>query len=112
MKLVTAIIEPFKLDEVREALSAIGVQGITVTEVKGFGRQKGHTELYRGAEYVVDFLPKVKVEAAVADGLVERVIEAIESAARTGKIGDGKIFVFPLEQVIRIRTGETGADAL
>ncbi len=112
MKLVTAIIKPFKLDEVREALSAIGVQGITVTEVKGFGRQKGHTELYRGAEYVVDFLPKVKVEAAVADELVERVIEAIESAARTGKIGDGKIFVFPLEQVIRIRTGETGADAL
>jgi len=112
MKLVTAIAKPFKLDEVREALSAIGVQGITVTEVKGFGRQKGHTELYRGAEYVVDFLPKVKVEVAVADELVERVIEAIESAARTGKIGDGKIFVFPLEQVIRIRTGETGADAL
>jgi len=112
MKLVTAIVKPFKLDEVREALSAIGVQGITVTEVKGFGRQKGHTELYRGAEYVVDFLPKVKVEVAVADELVERVIEAIESAARTGKIGDGKIFVFPLEQVIRIRTGETGADAL
>ncbi|MDM7462311.1 MAG: P-II family nitrogen regulator, partial [Tepidimonas taiwanensis] len=103
---------PFKLDEVREALSAIGVQGITVTEVKGFGRQKGHTELYRGAEYVVDFLPKVKVEAAVSDELVERVVEAIEGAARTGKIGDGKIFVFPLEQVIRIRTGETGADAL
>ena len=112
MKLVTAIIKPFKLDEVREALSAIGVQGITVTEVKGFGRQKGHTELYRGAEYVVDFLPKVKVEAAVSDELAERVIEAIESAARTGKIGDGKIFVFPIEQVIRIRTGETGADAL
>ncbi|MCX7692521.1 P-II family nitrogen regulator [Tepidimonas taiwanensis] len=112
MKLVTAIIKPFKLDEVREALSAIGVQGITVTEVKGFGRQKGHTELYRGAEYVVDFLPKVKVEAAVSDELVERVVEAIEGAARTGKIGDGKIFVFPLEQVIRIRTGETGADAL
>ena len=112
MKLVTAIIKPFKLDEVREALSAIGVQGITVTEVKGFGRQKGHTELYRGAEYVVDFLPKVKVEAAITDDLVERVIEAIEKAANTGKIGDGKIFVFNLEQVVRIRTGETGAQAL
>jgi nitrogen regulatory protein P-II 2 len=112
MKLVSAIIKPFKLDEVRESLSSIGVQGITVTEVKGFGRQKGHTELYRGAEYVVDFLPKVKVEAAVADELVDRVIEAIENAARTGKIGDGKIFVFPLEQVIRIRTGETGKEAL
>jgi nitrogen regulatory protein P-II 2 len=112
MKLVSAIIKPFKLDEVREALSQIGVQGITVTEVKGFGRQKGHTELYRGAEYVVDFLPKVKVEAAVADELVEQVIEAIESAARTGKIGDGKIFVFPIEQVVRIRTGETGSEAL
>jgi nitrogen regulatory protein P-II 2 len=112
MKLVTAIIKPFKLDEVREALSAIGVQGITVTEVKGFGRQKGHTELYRGAEYVVDFLPKVKVEAALAEDLVDRAIEAIEKAARTGKIGDGKIFVFPLEQVVRIRTGETGAQAL
>ena len=112
MKLVTAIIKPFKLDEVREALSGIGVQGITVTEVKGFGRQKGHTELYRGAEYVVDFLPKVKVEAAVADELIGQVIEAIEGAARTGKIGDGKIFVSPIEQVIRIRTGETGADAL
>jgi nitrogen regulatory protein P-II 2 len=112
MKLVTAIIKPFKLDEVREALSVMGVQGITVTEVKGFGRQKGHTELYRGAEYVVDFLPKVKIEAAVADDLVDRVIEAIESAARTGKIGDGKIFVFPLEQVVRIRTGETGKEAL
>ncbi|PKO61372.1 MAG: transcriptional regulator [Betaproteobacteria bacterium HGW-Betaproteobacteria-18] len=112
MKLVTAIIKPFKLDEVREALSGIGVQGITVTEVKGFGRQKGHTELYRGAEYVVDFLPKVKVEAAVADELVERVIETIEGAARTGKIGDGKIFVTPIEQVIRIRTGETGVEAL
>ena len=112
MKLVSAIIKPFKLDEVREALSQIGVQGITVTEVKGFGRQKGHTELYRGAEYVVDFLPKVKVEAAVDDALVERVIEAIESAARTGKIGDGKIFVFPIEQVVRIRTGETGTEAL
>ncbi|MEN9843456.1 MAG: hypothetical protein RLZZ612_1285 [Pseudomonadota bacterium] len=112
MKLVSAIIKPFKLDEVRESLSSMGVQGITVTEVKGFGRQKGHTELYRGAEYVVDFLPKVKVEAAVADELVDRVIEAIETAARTGKIGDGKIFVFPLEQVIRIRTGETGKEAL
>ena len=112
MKLVTAIIKPFKLDEVREALSAIGVQGITVTEVKGFGRQKGHTELYRGAEYVVDFLPKVKIEAALADALVERAIEAIEKAANTGKIGDGKIFVFDLLQVVRIRTGETGADAL
>jgi nitrogen regulatory protein P-II 2 len=110
--MVTAIIKPFKLDEVREALSNIGVQGITVTEVKGFGRQKGHTELYRGAEYVVDFLPKVKVEAAVDDAVVDRVIEAIESAARTGKIGDGKIFVMPLEQVLRIRTGETGQDAL
>jgi len=112
MKMVTAIVKPFKLDEVREALSAIGVQGVTVTEVKGFGRQKGHTELYRGAEYVVDFLPKVKIEAAVDDSRVERVIEAIETAARTGKIGDGKIFVFPLEQVLRIRTGETGKDAL
>ena len=112
MKLVTAIIKPFKLDEVREALSGIGVQGITVTEVKGFGRQKGHTELYRGAEYVVDFLPKVKVEAAVDDAIVERVIEAIESGARTGKIGDGKIFVYDLQQVVRIRTGETGPAAL
>ena len=112
MKLVTAIIKPFKLDEVREALSGIGVQGITVTEVKGFGHQKGHTELYRGAEYVVDFLPKVKVEAAVDDSLVDRVIETIEGAARTGKIGDGKIFVTPLEQVVRIRTGETGKEAL
>ncbi|MBU6194677.1 MAG: P-II family nitrogen regulator [Betaproteobacteria bacterium] len=112
MKMVTAIVKPFKLDEVREALSALGVQGLTVTEVKGFGRQKGHTELYRGAEYVVDFLPKVKVEAAVDDAIVDRVIEAIESAARTGKIGDGKIFVSPLEQVLRIRTGETGKDAL
>jgi len=112
MKLVTAIIKPFKLDEVREALSAIGVQGITVTEVKGFGRQKGHTELYRGAEYVVDFLPKVKIEAAVNDDLIDRVIEAVEKAANTGKIGDGKIFVFDLLQVVRIRTGETGADAL
>ena len=112
MKLVTAIIKPFKLDEVREALSAIGVQGITVTEVKGFGRQKGHTELYRGAEYVVDFLPKVKIEAALTDDLVERAIEAIEKAANTGKIGDGKIFVFDLLQVVRIRTGETGANAI
>ena len=112
MKMVTAIVKPFKLDEVREALSSIGVQGITVTEVKGFGRQKGHTELYRGAEYVVDFLPKVKIEAAVDNSIVDRVIEAIESAARTGKIGDGKIFVSALEQVVRIRTGETGKDAL
>ena len=112
MKMVTAIVKPFKLDEVREALSGIGVQGISVTEVKGFGRQKGHTELYRGAEYVVDFLPKVKIEAAVDESIVERVIEAIEAAARTGKIGDGKIFVSTLEQVVRIRTGETGKDAL
>jgi len=112
MKLVTAIIKPFKLDEVREALSAIGVQGITVTEVKGFGRQKGHTELYRGAEYVVDFLPKIKIEVAIKNDLLEQVIEAIEKSANTGKIGDGKVFVFDLEQVIRIRTGETGADAL
>jgi nitrogen regulatory protein P-II 2 len=112
MKMVTAIIKPFKLDEVREALSAIGVQGITVTEVKGFGRQKGHTELYRGAEYVVDFLPKVKVEAAIQDSLLDQVIEAIEKSAGTGKIGDGKIFVFDVEQVIRIRTGETGEEAL
>jgi len=128
MKLVTAVIKPFKLDEVREALSAIGVQGITVTEVKGFGRQKGHTELYRGAEYVVDFLPKVKIEAAIKTELLDQVIEAIEAAiktelldqvieaieksANTGKIGDGKIFVFDLEQVVRIRTGETGAEAL
>jgi nitrogen regulatory protein P-II 2 len=111
MKMVTAIVKPFKLDEVREALSGIGVQGITVTEVKGFGRQKGHTELYRGAEYVVDFLPKVKIEAAVDDAIVDRVIEAIEASARTGKIGDGKIFVSALEQVVRIRTGETGKDA-
>ena len=112
MKLIAAVIKPFKLDDVREALSEVGAQGITVTEVKGFGRQKGHTELYRGAEYVVDFLPKVKIEAAIADDLVERVIEAIEGAARTGKIGDGKIFVSALEQVVRIRTGETGQDAL
>ncbi len=112
MKLVTAIIKPFKLDEVREALSAIGVQGVTVTEVKGFGRQKGHTELYRGAEYVVDFLPKVKVEAAIKDEMLDQVIEAVEKSASTGKIGDGKIFVFEVEQVIRIRTGESGVDAL
>ena len=112
MKLITAIIKPFKLDEVREALSEVGVSGITVSEVKGFGRQKGHTELYRGAEYVVDFLPKVKIEAAVEDGILERAIEAIEKSARTGKIGDGKIFVSPVEHVIRIRTGETGASAL
>ncbi len=112
MKLVTAIIKPFKLDEVREALSAIGVQGITVTEVKGFGRQKGHTELYRGAEYVVDFLPKVKIDVAIADDQLDRVIEAITKAANTGKIGDGKIFVVNLEQAIRIRTGETGTDAV
>ena len=112
MKLVTAIIKPFKLDDVREGLSEIGVQGITVTEVKGFGRQKGHTELYRGAEYVVDFLPKVKLEAAVATDMVDKVIEAISKAANTGKIGDGKIFVSSLEQTVRIRTGETGPDAL
>ena len=112
MKLVTAIIKPFKLDDVREALSDIGVQGVTVTEVKGFGRQKGHTELYRGAEYVVDFLPKVKIEAAVDDGMVDQVIEAISNSANTGKIGDGKIFVVNLEQAIRIRTGETGSEAL
>ena len=112
MKLITAIIKPFKLDEVREALSEINVQGMTVTEVKGFGRQKGHTELYRGAEYVVDFLPKIKIEAAVDDVLVDQVIDTIQGAARTGKIGDGKIFVSDLNQVIRIRTGETGNDAL
>jgi nitrogen regulatory protein P-II 2 len=112
MKLVTAIIKPFKLDDVRESLSDIGVQGITVSEVKGFGRQKGHTELYRGAEYVVDFLPKVKVEIAIGDDMVEQVIEAITKAANSGKIGDGKIFVSPLEQVIRIRTGETGESAI
>ena len=112
MKLITAIIKPFKLDEVREALADTGVTGLTVTEVKGFGRQKGHTELYRGAEYVVDFLPKVKVEAAVPDVLVERAIEAITKAARTGKIGDGKIFVCAVEQVVRIRTGETGESAI
>jgi nitrogen regulatory protein P-II 2 len=112
MKFITAIIKPFKLDEVREALSTIGVQGITVTEVKGFGRQKGHTELYRGAEYVVDFLPKVKIEIAIQDELLDQALESIEKAAATGKIGDGKIFVFDLEQVIRIRTGESGSDAL
>ncbi|HET6805098.1 MAG TPA: P-II family nitrogen regulator [Frateuria sp.] len=112
MKLVVAVIKPFKLDDVREALAEVGVQGITVTEVKGFGRQKGHTELYRGAEYVVDFLPKIKLEAAVADDQLERVIEAIQQSARTGKIGDGKIFVSPLEQVVRIRTGELDNDAL
>ncbi len=112
MKMVTAIIKPFKLDDVREALSDIGVQGITVTEVKGFGRQKGHTELYRGAEYVVDFLPKVKIEAAVKDDLVDQVIESIAKAANSGKIGDGKIFVSSVEQAVRIRTGESGDDAL
>ena len=112
MKFVSAIIKPFKLDEVREALAAVGVQGITVTEVKGFGRQKGHTELYRGAEYVVDFLPKVKLEIAIEDDQLDRVLESIEGAARTGKIGDGKIFVYDLEQVVRIRTGETGPAAL
>ena len=112
MKLVTAIIKPFKLDDVREALSEIGVQGITVTEVKGFGRQKGHTELYRGAEYVVDFLPKVKIEVGIADEQLDAVIDAITKAANTGKIGDGKIFVTALEQTIRIRTGETGNDAI
>ena len=112
MKLVTAIIKPFKLDDVREALSEIGVQGVTVTEVKGFGRQKGHTELYRGAEYVVDFLPKVKIDIATSDELLDQVIEAIANAAMTGKIGDGKIFVTPLEQAIRIRTGETGVEAI
>ena len=112
MKLVTAIIKPFKLDEVREALSAVGVSGVTVTEVKGFGRQKGHTELYRGAEYVVDFLPKVKIEVVLTDDMVEVAIEAIIAAARTDKIGDGKIFVYPVEQAVRIRTGETGDDAV
>ncbi|MGI9288203.1 MAG: P-II family nitrogen regulator [Pseudomonadales bacterium] len=112
MKMITAVVKPFKLDDVREALSDIGVQGITVTEVKGFGRQKGHTELYRGAEYVVDFLPKVKIEVAVATTLLDQTIEAISKAANTGKIGDGKIFVTALEQAIRIRTGETGEDAI
>jgi nitrogen regulatory protein P-II 2 len=112
MKFLTAVIKPFKLDDVRDALSAIGVQGLTVTEVKGFGRQKGHTELYRGAEYVVDFLPKVKIEIAIGDEQVEAAIEAIRKVTNTGKIGDGKIFVTELEQVIRIRTGETGPDAI
>jgi nitrogen regulatory protein P-II 2 len=112
MKLITAIVKPFKLDDVREALSSIGVQGITVTEVKGFGRQKGHTELYRGAEYVVDFLPKIKLDIAVGDEMLDQTVEAITTAASTGKIGDGKIFVTSLEQVIRIRTGETGAEAI
>ncbi|GGN29913.1 P-II family nitrogen regulator [Marinomonas sp. UCMA 3892] len=112
MKLITAIIKPFKLDDVREALSEIGVQGITVTEVKGFGRQKGHTELYRGAEYVVDFLPKVKIELAIADEMTDQVVEAITGAANTGKIGDGKIFIVNLEQAVRIRTGETGVEAV
>jgi nitrogen regulatory protein P-II 2 len=112
MKLVVAIIKPFKLDDVREALAEVGVQGITVTEVKGFGRQKGHTELYRGAEYVVDFLPKIKLEAAVPEDMVDRAVEAIQQSARTGKVGDGKIFVSTLEQVVRIRTGELDGDAL
>ncbi len=112
MKLITAIIKPFKLDDVREALSEVGVQGLTVTEVKGFGRQKGHTELYRGAEYVVDFLPKVKIEAAVDDAMAEQAIEAITKSANTGKVGDGKIFVTSLEEVVRIRTGETGPEAV
>jgi nitrogen regulatory protein P-II 2 len=112
MKLITAIIKPFKLDNVREALSEIGVQGITVTEIKGFGRQKGHTELYRGAEYVVDFLPKIKIEAAVTGDMADKVVDAIRIAANSGKIGDGKIFVCPIEQVVRIRTGETGREAL
>ena len=112
MKMITAIIKPFKLDDVREAVADIGIQGITVTEVKGFGRQRGHTELYRGAEYIVDFLPKAKIELAVADDLAEQVIEAIANAARTGKIGDGKIFVAELSQAIRIRTGETGSEAV
>ena len=112
MKLITAVVKPFKLDDVRNALSEIGVQGMTVTEVKGFGRQKGHTELYRGAEYVVDFLPKVKLEMAVADDIVEKAVEAITQAAQTGKIGDGKIFIQSLEEIVRIRTGETGIDAV
>ena len=112
MKMVMAIVKPFKLDDVREALAEVGVQGITVTEVKGFGRQRGHTELYRGAEYVVDFLPKIKIEVAVTDELLERVVEAIRKSANSGKIGDGKIFVWPLEQVVRIRTGELDMDAL
>lgn len=112
MKLVTAVIKPFKLDDVRNALSEVGVQGMTVTEVKGFGRQKGHTELYRGAEYVVDFLPKVKIELAIDDAMVEQAVEAITRSAQTGKIGDGKIFITPMDQIIRIRTGETGSDAV
>jgi nitrogen regulatory protein P-II 2 len=112
MKLITAVVKPFKLDDVRNALSEIGVQGMTVTEVKGFGRQKGHTELYRGAEYVVDFLPKVKLEMAVTDDIVDQVVEAVTRAAQTGKIGDGKIFIQPLEEIVRIRTGETGPDAV
>ncbi len=112
MKLITAIIKPFKLDDVREALSGVGVQGMTVTEVKGFGRQKGHTELYRGAEYVVDFLPKVKIEAAIDDDILEQAIEAISKSANTGKVGDGKIFVTALEEAVRIRTGETGPEAV
>lgn len=112
MKLISAIVKPFKLDEVREALASIGIQGMTVTDVRGFGRQKGHTELYRGAEYVVDFLPKTKIEVAIADEFLEQAIEAIGKAASTGKIGDGKMFIVDLEQVIRIRTGETGVDAL
>ena len=112
MKRITAVVKPFKLDDVRTALSDVGVQGMTVTEVKGFGRQKGHTELYRGAEYVVDFLPKVKIELAVDDSMVEQAVEAITKAAQTGKIGDGKIFISPLDEIIRIRTGETGSDAV
>ena len=112
MKLVTAIVKPFRLDDVRNALGEVGIQGMTVSEVKGFGRQRGHTELYRGAEYVVDFLPKAKIEVAVPDDLVERVVEAIVDAAKTGKVGDGKIFVTPIEEVVRIRTGETGDSAL
>lgn len=112
MKLVEAIVKPFKLDEVKDALNAIGIEGITVSEVKGFGRQKGHTELYRGAEYVVDFIPKVKLEVAVSDDLVAKVVEAIQNSAKTGRIGDGKIFIIPLEEAIRIRTGEHGADAI
>jgi len=112
MKFVTAIIKPYKLNEVREALTSIGVQGVTVTEVKGFGRQKGHTEIYRGAEYVIEFLPKIKIEAAIPSDLLEQVVAAIKKAAQTGQIGDGKIFVFDLEQVMRIRTGETGSDAI
>ncbi|GAA6151621.1 P-II family nitrogen regulator [Pseudoteredinibacter isoporae] len=112
MKLITAVIKPFKLDDVRAALSEVGVQGMTVTEVKGFGRQKGHTELYRGAEYVVDFLPKVKLELALDDAMVEQAVEAISTSAQTGKIGDGKIFISPLDEIIRIRTGETGPEAV